>query len=594
MKTAHLPSILNLLLRLRNCLSQKRQRDFVLVFILMIISSFFDVVSLGSLLPFIGILMSPDKIFTHPVVAHVANFCGIHSSQQMVIPLTLLFVAIALIAGFVRIFYAWVSNWLVFISGADISIQIYKRILNQPYKVHVSRNSSQVIHSIASNVNTVVYGVLQPLLLLCSSIILMLSILSFLLMVNFLLSIILFTCFSLVYVAIAKIVRKQLNENSRIIDREQAKVIKSLQEGLGGIRDVLLDNSQKFYCDLYHKADLKFRWAQGNNVFIGSSPKFIMEAFIMILIAVVANYLSHSNGGLATYVPLLGVMAVGAQRIFPALQLVFASWVNIISAHVALVDIVELLEQPYSNEDCHLDSLNLKFERNIQFIGAKFRYTDDDTFVINGVDLNIPKGARVGIIGSTGGGKSTMLDILMGLLVLNEGKFLVDDKPVNHSNYKLWQKNIAHVPQNIFLSDSTFAQNIAFGISEESIDMDRVKLVAVQAQIANFIESRPDGYNSFVGERGVRLSGGQRQRIGIARALYKNANVLVFDEATSALDNDTEKAVMDAIDTLNRDLTVFLVAHRLNTVCNCDMILKLENGKVVASGTYAEIVSKKI
>jgi ATP-binding cassette subfamily B protein len=221
-----------------------------------------------------------------------------------------------------------------------------------------------------------------------------------------------------------------------------------------------------------------------------------------------------------------------------------------------------------------------------------FRYSDEGPWVLEGVSLSIQKGARIGFVGPTGSGKSTAIDLLMGLLSPSNGTLLVDGEPIEGSRVKAWQRTIAHVPQNIYLADSTIAENIAFGVPQNEIHMDRVKQAAHQAQIADFIKSSVDGYDAFVGERGIRLSGGQRQRIGIARAFYKQANVLVFDEATSSLDNTTEKSIMDSIDDLSSDLTIIIIAHRLSTVKGCDVIVELENGKVVAQGSYEQIIEK--
>ena len=232
----------------------------------------------------------------------------------------------------------------------------------------------------------------------------------------------------------------------------------------------------------------------------------------------------------------------------------------------------------------------LPFQDAIHFDAVRFRYNSDSPWVLDGLDLTISKGTRVGLVGSTGSGKSTTLDLLMGLLSPTERNILVDGEPITGSRLKAWQRAIAHVPQGIYLADISLAENIAFGVTPNAINIDRVREAARQAQIADFIESRPDGYNVLVGERGVRLSGGQRQRIGIARALYKNASVLVFDEATSALDNATEQSVMDAIEGLNRDLTILIIAHRLTTVRRCDNIVELENGRVVAQGTYEQLL----
>ena len=222
--------------------------------------------------------------------------------------------------------------------------------------------------------------------------------------------------------------------------------------------------------------------------------------------------------------------------------------------------------------------------------GVRFRYSDDGPWVLNGIDLSIPKGSRVGFVGSTGSGKSTTLDLLMGLLDPTEGRVVVDGEPIGGDRLRAWQRAIAHVPQFIFLADTNWTENIAFGVDPKAIDQDRVREAARRAQIADFIESDPKGYDATIGERGVKLSGGQRQRIGIARALYKQASVLILDEATSALDNLTEQSVMDSIDTLDRDLTILIVAHRLTTVQRCDTIVELEGSRIVGQGTYDELL----
>jgi ATP-binding cassette subfamily B protein len=315
-----------------------------------------------------------------------------------------------------------------------------------------------------------------------------------------------------------------------------------------------------------------------------------MEALGMVLIAALAYVLSQQVGGIATALPMLGAMALGAQRMLPAMQQGFSAWASIAGTHASLGDIIALLDQPLPAELLQPAPAPLLFQKDIRFNTVRFRYTVDGPWVLDGLSLVIPKGARVGFVGSTGSGKSTTLDLLMGLLSPTEGQFLVDGQSKSGNSLRAWQRSIAHVPQSIFLADASLAENIAFGVPPNTIDLDLVHQAACQAQIADFIESSPEGYQSNVGERGIRLSGGQRQRIGIARALYKQASVLVFDEATSALDNATEQSVMDAIEGFSRDLTILLIAHRLTTVRRCDIIVELENGRVVAQGTYEQIL----
>ncbi len=584
------PSLAEILMRLWHHLSRRRQRQFGLLLGLMLVSAFAEVVSLGAVLPFLGILIAPDSVFNSPIGAHVTSAMGITSANQLVLPLTVIFATAALIAGVVRILLLWVNTRLAYASGADLGIEVYRRTLYQPYPVHVARNSSEVISGISIKVNRVVFEVLQPLLTLISSIVLLVAITLVLIVINPVVAIAATTGFGSIYVLITLLIKRRLESNGQRIAYEQTQVVKSLQEGLGGIRDVLLDGTQEVYCNTYRLADHALRRAQGNNMFIGSSPRFGIEALGMVLIAALAYGLSLQAGGIATALPVLGALALGAQRLLPALQQIYHTWASIAGGLASLVDALKLLDQPLPENVMQPVSAPLSFNNTIIFDDVRFRYSSDGPWVLNGLNLTIARGARVGIVGSTGSGKSTILDLLMGLLVPTEGKLLVDGQHISHNQIVAWQQMIAHVPQSIYLADASLAENIAFGVSPEHIDMQRVQHAARQAQIADFIEGRPEGYNALVGERGIRISGGQRQRIGIARALYKDANVLIFDEATSALDNTTEKLVMDAIKGLNRELTILLIAHRLSTVQNCDSIVELAHGQMVVQGTYEHLL----
>jgi ATP-binding cassette subfamily B protein len=272
----------------------------------------------------------------------------------------------------------------------------------------------------------------------------------------------------------------------------------------------------------------------------------------------------------------------------PLMQQIYQGWVYVAGNRQVLIDVVALLQQPVALETQN-QAAQLPFEREIRLEKVSFRYQPQLPLVLHQLDLVIPKGARVGFIGTTGSGKSTAMDLLMGLLQPSKGQIYVDGVPLTGEARQAWHSNVAHVPQAIFIADASFAENIAFGIQDKQIDLVRVRQAAQQAQISEFIESNSEGYASMVGEQGVRLSGGQRQRIGIARALYKRAKVLVFDEATSALDSETESAVMQAIESLGRELTIVLIAHRLTTLQSCDIIYKLDKGHIVSIGGSEEL-----
>lgn len=582
-----------LLRRLWGHLNRRRRGQFGILFTLMLLSALAEVISIGAVFPFLGVMTAPDKVFTHPAAQPIYRALGIESAQQLLLPFTVAFALAAFIAGSMRLIFLWASTRLSFGTGADLSISIYQRTLYQPYAVHCARNSSEVISGITGKANTVIYSILLPLLSLVSSGVMLLAILFVMLAADPIITMFAFGGFALIYLAIIGFMRRRLLIDSQCQARESVQVIKSLQEGLGGIRDVLIDGSQNTYCELYSKADLALRRAQGNASFIGASPRYAMEALGMILIAALAYSLSQQADGITRAIPVLGALALGAQRMLPVLQQAYSAWTVIHSAQASLSDTLELLEQPLPDyASTPFFAPLLPFKNNISIKQLSFCFNENAPLILNQINLTITKGSRVGIIGTTGSGKSTLLDIVMGLLQPTHGSLEIDGHIVGPSNNRAWQAHIAHVPQTIFLADSTIEENIAFGVPKDRIDHQRVRQAAQQAQIADSIESWPEQYQTFVGERGIRLSGGQRQRIGIARALYKQADVIIFDEATSALDNETEQAVMQAIESLSKDLTLLIIAHRLTTLKNCTQIVELGDGGIKRTGTYQDIVNQ--
>jgi ATP-binding cassette subfamily B protein len=570
-------------------ISKRRRKQFLLLLTLMFVSSLFEVISLGAVLPFLAALVAPEQVFKYPLIQPLINFFELTHPNQIILPLTLVFVAAAFAAGFIRLTLLYVMTRLTYATGADLNFNIYQRTLYQDYAIHVSRNSSEVINGITSKTNTVTAGVISPIIGLISSSILLVAVMSVLLAINAVVAISAFIGFGLVYLVLIQFTRRYLKFNSKLIADQSTKVVKSLQEGLGGIRDVLIDGSQQFYIKLFRSADLPIRRASGNNSFISSGPRFVIEAVGIMLIAILAYLMFQKSKNPADVIPVLGALAIGAQRLLPAIQNIYGSFTTIKGSKASLDDVIKLLEQPLP-EFINKKSNPIPFINEIVLRNISFRYMPDAPFVLKGVNLNIKKGDHIGFIGTTGSGKSTLLDLIMGLLVQTSGEILIDGKVIDDHNRRGWQANIAHVPQNIFLSDSTIEENIAFGISKDKIDSSLVKKAAKKAQITELIESWEQGYQTIVGERGVRLSGGQRQRIGIARALYKQANVLIFDEATSALDNQTEKKIINTINHLDKDLTILIIAHRITTLKQCNQIIEVSESGGLSLKQYDEII----
>jgi ABC-type multidrug transport system fused ATPase/permease subunit len=584
-------SILSLLFRLWSHINLRRRRQFGLLLVLMLLASFAEVFSIGAVLPFLSVLTSPQRFFDHAAARPIIQALGLSSPEQLLLPLTIIFGAAALIAGTMRLLLLWASTRLSFATGADLSINIYRRTLYQPYAVHCARNSSEVINGIAGKTSSAI-SIISQVLNIISSFVMLIVILIALLSIDAVIAVSAFVGFGLIYAFIIRMTRKKLLINSQRIAHESNSVIKALQEGLGGIRDVLIDGSQDIYCQIYRNADLPMRRAQGDNIFIGASPRYGMEVLGMLLIATLAYFLGMQADGVSKAIPVLGALALGALRLLPVLQQAYGAWAIIQGNQASLQDAIVLLNQPLPDHANQSPLLPLPFKKHIRLKQLEFRYNQQNPYVLKGVNLSIAKGSRVGFIGTTGSGKSTLLDVVMGLLQPSYGALEVDGEVISPSNCRAWQAHIAHVPQAIFLADSSVEENIAFGVPKDQIDINRVIKAAQQAQIAASIESWPEKYKTFVGERGVRLSGGQRQRIGIARALYKQADVIIFDEATSALDNETELAVMQAIDGLGKDLTLLIIAHRLTTLKNCTQIVTLSHGEIIRAGAYVDIVSQ--
>jgi len=558
----------------------------------MLLSGVAELVSLGSVLPFLVVLIDPEKIWQIWLVRSLATRLGFTAASQLLLPSMLVFLAATLLGALIRLANLWLNGLLAAVVGSDLSCEAYRRTLLQPYGVHLQRNSSETITCIISEVNQTVIA-LNSLLQLISSAVVAAGMLAALLLVNTSVALSTLALFAIAYGALAIVSQSELRSNSYKIAEATSQQLKALQEGLGAIRDVLIDGIQPVYLRIYERADRPSRKLIAKNLFLGAFPRFVLEPLGIVAIASLGAILVLERGSGVSVIPLLGALALGAQRLLPALQQVYNSWAALKGSNAAIQHVLALLSQPLPPEMGEVAPLQLR--NGIRFEGVHFSYGPGQPDVLQGLDLEIRRGERIGFIGSTGSGKSTTVDLLMGLLKPTGGRLLVNGEDLNNISHPerllSWQATIAHVPQNIYLADSTVAENIAFGLDRHKIDLQRVRRAAEQAQISSFIEGCPEGYETFVGERGIRLSGGQRQRIGIARALYKRASVLILDEATSALDSRTEEAVMAAVEGLGQELTIVMIAHRLSTVQCCDRIICLENGGVLSQGSPGDVIA---
>ena len=584
-------STLNLLIGLWSHLSRKRRSQLGCLLIVMLASGMAELVSLGAVLPFLAVLSEPEMLLQQWPVQALASWFSWTTPNEIVWPFTIAFAIAALLTALIRLTNLWLNGRLAAAVGSDLSCEAYRRTLYQPYSVHLQRNSSDVITSITTQIGLTVVAI-NYFLHLITSCLVAIGLITGLVIIDASVALSAAILFSSTYVLLALNSRRELGRNSRRIAEATNQQLKALQEGLGAIRDVLLDGNQSTYFEIYKQADVPQRQLQAKNGFLASFPRFVLEALGLVAIALFGGVIVMRQGSGSAVIPLLGSLALGAQRLLPALQQIYSGWSTVKGFSESIYRVLEMLNQSIPLQVEASEPFLLRKE--IRLENVQFSYGSGQPNVLNSLNLEIRRGECIGLIGKTGSGKSTSVDMLMGLLPPTSGRIFVDGIDIYDELYPerlvAWRPAVTHVPQNIYLADCSIAENIAFGVPIERINFERVKFAAEQAQIANFIESSPEGYQTFVGERGIRLSGGQRQRIGIARALYKQARVMVLDEATSALDKDTEEAVMTAINSLSKSLTVIMIAHRLSTVQRCDRVIRLSKGVVVADGPPQEVI----
>lgn len=567
-------------------MSVSRRRQALRIWLFMLVGAFAEMVSIGALLPFLTLLAAPERMNRYPLFTRTVEMLGVEQSQLLPAA-TAIFIGAAVACTVIRLLLLRAAQRFVFAVGHDLGVKLYDHLLHQSYLYHTLHNSAEMQAGI-QKINNITNLFLQPLMQGLISLTVMAFIVFALAWADPVLAGIAIGGFGGVYVAISLTVRQVLQRNSGRLSSLATQRIQAIQEGMGAIRDVLIERAQPLYLAKFARLDQSFRDAQSVTTLLANAPRYLVEGMGLVLIAVLAIAMARAPGGLAAALPILGALAVGAQRLLPLLQQTYFGWSQMVTNHANLTNVLDVLDQPVDRPD--RTALPLAFSQAIELRRVTFGYGASGP-ALSDISLTIAKGERVGLVGRTGSGKSTVLDLLMGLLQPQEGAVMVDGVALAGAQERFrWQANINHVPQGVFLSDDTIAANIAFGLEAARIDMERVRAAAHAAHAAEFIEALPDGYGSTVGEQGMRLSGGQRQRIGLARALYARRPLLVLDEATSALDTATESAVIDSIRKLDADLTIVIVAHRLSTLRHCSRIIRLDGGRIVAEGSFAEVI----
>jgi ATP-binding cassette subfamily B protein len=546
----------------------------------MFLSGLSELLVINTFQPFLAVITDPKVLSNYGFSKIISKVLNIPLDGSVIFPFIFLFAISVIISTAFRLSSLWLSQKVTALIGSDISVQSFSNNIYQPYKFHIKNNTSKQISINTQFVDNTI-SALGSLINLTYSLILTLIISFAIFLISPSLTIFVIILFTILYLSVGKRFKLTINKNSEKRVEFTQSLIKLLQEGIGSIRNILLESNQKIYIRNFKNYDLKNRNINVKARLISEFPKHVIEALAFLFLAFASLFFIRGTNN-SSIIIVLGAFTIGLQKLLPSFQKMYNSW-TIISSFKSDIDLtyktLEMKPPKYVSKNI----VPLVLKKTIKFDSVFFHYKEKE-LVISNLNLEIFKGQKIGIIGKTGSGKSTFSDLLMGLLIPTKGKIYIDNKDMHDPNFpnliRQWMKSIAHVPQNIFLSDTSFIENIAFGVDKNLISLKKVEYCAKKAQIHEFIKSTSDGYLTKVGERGIRLSGGQRQRIAIARALYHDPQILIFDEATSALDNDTEKYLLKSINKLSKELTIISIAHRLTTLKDYDRIFKIDKGNI--------------
>jgi ABC-type multidrug transport system fused ATPase/permease subunit len=564
-------------------LSPHERRRAILLLFMIIVMAFLDMVGVASIFPFMEVLTNPTIVLTDPILNFFfkkSSFFGIENNQQFLFVLGIfLFLLLSMSLVFKAITtYAQIKFTLML--EYSISKRLIEGYLHQPYSWFLSRHSSDLGKNILSEVSIIISSGIRPLVELISKSMITIALIAMLIIIDFKLTLIVSFFLAVVYGLIFYFVTKYLNQIGKIRLKSNLSRFTAISEAFGAVKEVKVGGLEQAYIKLFSNSALSFAQTQASSQVIGQLPRFILEAIGFGGILFLIFYIIGETGSFNNALPVVSLYIFAGYRLLPALQQIYSSFTQLTFIGPSidkLNDDLKNLKPMNKNQEQKI----LSFNKEINLLNIFYNYPDTARVALKNINLKIPAKSTVAFVGPTGSGKTTTIDIILGLLEPQRGTLEVDGTVITNQNLRSWQRSIGYVPQHIYLTDDSIAANIAFGLEKKDIDYDIIEKVSKIANLHNFITNElPKQYQTTIGECGIKLSGGQRQRIGIARALYHNPQVLIFDEATSALDYQTEKVVMDAVNNLSSNITIILIAHRLEIVKNCDIIFNLENGEL--------------
>ena len=584
--------------QLLELLSKREKRNLVIVLFGVVALGILELAGIGSIMPFLSVASNPNLIHTNVYLKKVYDLLGFESLDSFLFGLGIGVILFILISNAMKVLVTYMNKRYTAMRLHQLSLRLFRRYLYRPYTFFLNRNTSELMKNILGEVGMLVDEAIMPLLEFITAVVVTLLVFVMLLIINPFLALITFLAIGIVYSGIFVLVRHRLDSLGRRRMESNRLRFKKISEAFGGIKDVKVLGREEYYLNDIRPHSIEFARIQVTRAMIETIPRHTLEVIAFGGILLVILYMIRTMGNFRDAVPIVGLYAFAAYRLIPNLRKIFASLTKF-RTNIPVVEMIRENLGDWEAEELRIRALNreryepLAFNDMLKLDSITFTYPGGDSPVIKAQTLTIKKNTTVGLVGPTGCGKTTSVDIILGLLKPQEGTFSVDGVEITDGNVYSWRRQIGYVPQHIYLTDESVSKNIAFGIPETSIDMKAVEKAAQIANIHEFITSEtPTKYQTIVGERGIRLSGGQIQRIGIARALYHDPAVLVLDEATSFLDGLTEAAIMDAIHELSHKKTIILIAHRLATVRECDEIFAMDHGVIIDRGTYKELVER--
>jgi len=587
---------LNFITKLSELFDKKEKRQFFFIMLAVLIMSLFQALGVASILPFISLVMDHEIIFRSEKLKWLFNFFHFQNTQSFIIALGFLMVAVIIIGNLVSAWAIYLKSRFVWRKSHDLSTSLLKKYLSLPYSFFLTSNTADLGKNILVEVQMLTRGFLIPIfeiiidLVLASLIVLVLLIMKPLVAVT-IASALLFSYGSIYYFGL----RRHLKNKGNRRRKENAARFKTVSEALGGIKDIKVLGREAFFCDKFETHSLEFSNLLAWQEISSQIPRYFIEIIAFGSVIIFILYLVFYNRNIQQTVPVISFLAFAGYRLMPVINRLFQAFAQLQFNRVVLDKLHHDLKRNMGRRGMEgsgpFRTRTLVFEKQINIKLLTFSYCAINNPVFEQLNLTIPKNSSVAIVGPTGTGKTTFVDILLGLLQPTKGEIEVDGVNITEENLREWQNTVGYVPQFIFLSDDTIKRNIAFGLPDEKIEQDKVEKAAAIANLHDFVvKTLPSGYDTLVGERGIRLSGGQRQRVGIARALYNDPAVLVLDEATSSLDGVTEEVVLNEIENISKLKTIIIIAHRLTTVKQCDTIYLLDKGRITAEGTYDALI----